>query len=457
MAVDVFDRAVVLPGSGDRGRLAGRLEQSFAAEEREGRWLAFRGGTIALVSIAFLLLFVVPIPSVFYYHALLAVFILLSYAQVWLDDTGRFQWWHAYALAAVEFALLAFTLLYPNPFEPAGMPPQLGLRFGNFVYFYVMLARLAFTYQPRLVLWGGAMGALAWTAGTAWLASLPDTVLVPVEGDTVEQAVEGFTQPTFVDLDAWLRDISVFMIIAALLALVVARSRRLVVRQANLERERANLARYFPPATVDRLARQDAALVQVREEHAAVLFADLVGFTRWSERHGPTEVIALLREVHARLAEAVFRHEGTLDKFIGDGMMATFGTPEPGHRDASNALACTVALVGEFEAWNERRVRRGEEPVRLSVGVHYGPVVIGDIGTDRRLELAVLGDSVNVASRLESLTRELGCHAVVSEALVEAAEREADGGEIAGLVDFARRGPQTLRGRAEEVCVLTYA
>ena len=140
MAVDVIEQAGALPAPGDQARLATRLERSFAAEEREGRWLAFRGGTVALVAIAFLLLFVAPLPSVLYYQGLLAVFILLSYAQVWLDDAGRFQWWQAYALTAVEFALLAFTLLYPNPFEPAGIPPQLGLRFGNFVYFYVLLA-----------------------------------------------------------------------------------------------------------------------------------------------------------------------------------------------------------------------------------------------------------------------------------------------------------------------------
>src|SRR4051812_49090995 len=99
------------------GRRSGRLAQTFAAEEREGRRLDFRGRTIALVAIAILLFFVAPFPSVLYYHALLAVFVLLGYARVWLDDSGRFEWWHPYLLTTLDFALLAFTLIYPNPFE----------------------------------------------------------------------------------------------------------------------------------------------------------------------------------------------------------------------------------------------------------------------------------------------------------------------------------------------------
>jgi adenylate cyclase len=262
--------------------------------------------------------------------------------------------------------------------------------------------------------------------------------------------------PTFVDLDMPIRDIVVFLIVASLLAAVVTRSRQLVERQASLERERGNLARYFPPATVDRLARQDTALAQVREQDIAVLFADLVGFTHWAERHAPHEVIGMLREVHARLEEEVFRHHGTLDKFIGDGLMATFGTPDQGPRDAINAVDCVKAIVTDFEAWNERRKTRNKAPVQIAVGVHYGPVVVGNIGTDRRLEFAVLGDTVNVASRLEALTRELGVNAVISSALADAVRNEAPEEADKILSGFVDRGAVTLRGRDHQVEVLTF-
>ena len=267
--------------------------------------------------------------------------------------------------------------------------------------------------------------------------------------------LRSYLQPTFIALGVHLQEVVVFCIVAVLLSIVVTRSRRLVTRQVSLERERSNLARYFSPATVDRLATRDTALSQIREQNVAVLFADIVGFTSWAERHQPAQVIGLLRDVHARLESAVFDHHGTLDKFIGDGMMATFGTPDPGPRDATNALSCVRTILKAFEDWNERLRREGHEPVRIFLGLHYGPVVVGDIGTDRRLELAVLGDTVNVASRLESLTRELNCRAVVSAEAVQALEKEVDEDHSPALEGFTERGTRPLKGRRAKVTVWT--
>jgi len=442
-------------GAASDAELPLRMAQRLAAEEEAGRRIALRGRSVALGAVGILLFALVPYPQVFYYEALLAVFLLLGFAGLSLQNSSMHRWWQDYLLIALDFALLAFTLIYPNPLSPVEYSPQLALRTGLFAYFYVLLVGLGFGFRPRHVLWGGASGAMAWGAGVTWLALLPDTILLIPPSDESSAMSAAGSLPTVVDLDAPIQDIVVFLIVAALLALIVSRSRGLVLRQARVERERANLARYFKPETVNRLARQDAAMAQIREQHVAVLFADLVGFTRWSERHAPAEVIRLLREVHSRLEGAVFHHDGTLDKFIGDGMMATFGTPDTGPRDATNAVACAVAILAEFEAWNGRRSRAGQEPVRISLGLHFGPVVVGNIGTDRRLEFGVLGDTVNVANRLEAITRDLHCRAVISAAIADAVRREADGGN-ALLEGFEARGPQALRGREEKVPVLSY-
>ena len=431
-----------------------RLERAFAAEQRDGLRLAVRARTFALGAIMVLLLFVSPWPSVLYYHGLIAVFLLLGYAEYVLYCSPRHRSWHDFAFAAASFGLLGFTLIVPNPFASFPYPPQLVFRFGNFIYFFVVLMSMAFTYRPRVVLWGGLFGVLSWSAGVLWMLTLPSThISVGPVTDGPDELFAMIGDPTFVDLGVRLQEAVVFLIVAALLAVFVARARRLVWRQAAVERERANLARYFAPTMVDRLAQTESPLSQVREQPSAVMFADIVGFTRWAEQRQPVEVISLLRQVHARLEQAVFEHSGTLDKFVGDGVMATFGTPEPGPRDAANALACVGAVLATFAEWNAAREAAGEAAIRISIGVHYGLVVVGDIGSERRLELAVLGDTVNVASRLERLTRDLDCRAVVSDAVVQALP--SGEAECALAATFARVAPQHLRGRSETVSVWT--
>jgi PAS domain S-box-containing protein len=210
------------------------------------------------------------------------------------------------------------------------------------------------------------------------------------------------------------------------------------------ERKRASLARYFSPNMVDELMQKGGDLDTARVQPVAVLFVDMVGFTRVSARLPSVEVIGLLREVLAIFEEAVFAHGGTLDKYLGDGLMATFGTPWPGKRDATNALACAKAMTERIVVWNAHRQSAGLEPLHIGIGIHYGEAVLGDIGGERRMEFAVVGDTVNVASRLQDMTRALDIAILASQAVVDAVEAEE--GSLA-LGEFRDLGEHSLRGR----------
>ena len=118
------------------------------------------------------------------------------------------------------------------------------------------------------------------------------------------------------------------------------------------------------------------------------------------------------------MADAVFVHDGTLEKYIGDALMATFGTPRTSATDARDAIACSQAMLATIAAWNQERSARGEPPIRIGIGLHYGEVVLGDIGDARCMEFAVLGDTVNVAKHLETLCRSLDADVVVSDDLL---------------------------------------
>ncbi len=323
---------------------------------------------------------------------------------------------------------------------------------------FLAVATLAYSWRTLI-----AFGA--WTAGL-WLIAL---TLVAIFGTEIpelsEKAAVAFSEyerilaavdPNDPRVPDRIQEIVILLIVAGILVVNGRRNNKLIFRQADAARERANLARHFPPNIVDQMAERDQPLGAVRSQNVAAMFVDIVGFTRMAEQQTPEEVVALLRQFHARLEAAVFNHQGTLDKFLGDGLMATFGTPEPGPHDANNALRCGHAMLADISKWNLERKEAGAKPIHVSIGIHYGSVVLGDIGSERRLEYAVLGDTVNVASRLEALTRNLGVSMVVSDELVIAV-RHGTGADVeAALADLDNSGQQHLRGRDEPISVWTF-
>ena len=184
----------------------------------------------------------------------------------------------------------------------------------------------------------------------------------------------------------------------------------------------------------------------------AVLFVDIVGFTEYASDRSPEEVISVLREFHGLMEVEVFRHHGTLDKYLGDGLMATFGTPMPSDKDAVNALTCARKMIEATADWNAKRKAAGEPEIRASFGLHYGPAVLGDIGGENRLEYAVIGNTVNVASRLEALSRPLHSRLVVSGDVVDQVHSEQP--DCDQLMDGLHSlEPQSVRGVSKPVPV----
>lgn len=430
------------------------LARALAEEKRNGQRIAAIARTLALAVIAVLLPFLNFDWSVLYYEFLLLVFVAIGWAQIRVARVGRSD--AELALVFADLALLTFTILVPNPFLDSEMPTAFMYRFDNFIYFFILLAVGTLAYSWRTVLTIGSWTALLWVGGLAtvnWyghrLPHLTDA-LAAVAGDN--RVLLEFLDPNSTIASLRVQEIVVFLIVAAILALKGYRTNQLIMRQATIAAERANLSRYFPQNLVDVLASAEHDVGAVRTQEVAVLFADIVGFTEIAERHPPQKVMELLRRYHSVLENAVFAHGGTLDKYLGDGVMATFGTPLAGPDDAANALAAARRIVADMDECSRDCAARGDPRFRVSVGLHFGTVILGDIGPPRRLEFAAVGDTVNVASRLESVTRELGCHLVVSDSVVARLKgRQPQAGElVAGLEP---RPGLRLRGRATPIDV----
>ena len=220
------------------------------------------------------------------------------------------------------------------------------------------------------------------------------------------------------------------------------------LRQREFIRE--TFGRYVSRQVADEILSGDVELGgELRT--VTMLFSDIRGFTAMSESLSPGEVVAFLNEYLNAMVTAVFEHGGTPDKFIGDAIMATFGVPvtagDPGE-DARAAVRCAVAMSCALEELNAARVARGHAPIEIGIGVHTGEVVAGNIGSPQRMEYTVIGDAVNLTSRIEGLTKSVGRRILISDSTAAFLE---------GTVELVEVATLPVRGRQESVRLFTVA
>ena len=190
------------------------------------------------------------------------------------------------------------------------------------------------------------------------------------------------------------------------------------VREATLQ-ERSNnlLGRYFSPEVRDEIEKNKFDLSQSaeKEQNIAVMFTDISDFTKLSEGLEPKEVLNLLSEYQTKMVAAVFQNGGSVDKFIGDSVMATFGTPVSRGNDAQNALNCIRQMQISMREWEKERSESDMPAIKHRVGVHYGSCFVGNVGSEDRVEFTVIGDTVNVASRICEACKEVKSDVLISD------------------------------------------
>ncbi|CAN5594670.1 adenylate/guanylate cyclase domain-containing protein [soil metagenome] len=212
-------------------------------------------------------------------------------------------------------------------------------------------------------------------------------------------------------------------------------------RLAREEVARANYSRFMPEYVVRQLLEDpDSFKLGGVNQTITVLFADIRGFTSFSEKENPEKVVGLLNRYFSAMSEIIFAHGGTLDKYIGDGLMAIFGAPTATPEDAKNALKTAVTMQQRLVNLNNELEADGFDRIQIGIGLHTGVATIGYIGSEKRSEYTAIGDTVNLASRLESNAR--GGQILISEATATA------GGELFSIVP---QKPLVVKNRLQPV------
>lgn len=212
-------------------------------------------------------------------------------------------------------------------------------------------------------------------------------------------------------------------------------------RLAREEVARANYSRFMPEYVVQQLLENPNSFrLGGANQAITILFADIRGFTSFAEGEKPENVVGLLNEYFSAMTEIIFEHGGTLDKYIGDGLMALFGAPTATPYDAANAVKAAVAMQRRLLTLNPELLERGYSQIAVGIGLHTGEATVGYIGSEQRSEYTAIGDAVNLASRLESNT--------VGGQILISSECAAAAGEI---FPMSRREPLTVKNRKAPV------
>ncbi|MBT3790860.1 MAG: adenylate/guanylate cyclase domain-containing protein [Alphaproteobacteria bacterium] len=411
----------------------------FKQEERNGQRLALKGRIYTLIPIAILLLFVTPIPDVFYFHGLITVFGVLGVLGYFWQRHPAFKGWHQRIFATADFALLTSILVIPNPLATLDYPPQLTYHLNNSIYLYVVLMGLAFSYRPATVIFGGIAGAVCWGLGLVWMLSLPDTlsILNVDEAKLIADPFMYLSNIKFIDLGVRLQEVVVFLVCAGLVATIVMRSRRLVYRQAMAEQDRhfvrEALGKYVPASVANAIINDRGALEPQRQT-ATMLFADIEGFTGMVERMDPADVLAMLNAYFSKVGKVIVEEGGVINQFQGDAVLATFNLPieDPDHAGAAIRAAQKIRSAAEQHEFAGHKLD-------CRVGIATGEVVAGSVGSGQQLAYTVHGDAVNLAARLEQMNKETDTRILISESTIAASTAEFDSRLI---------GEIPIRGRA---------
>lgn len=280
-------------------------------------------------------------------------------------------------------------------------PPAIYLKAPTLLYVFIIIALRALRFDPVWVLLAGGAAAFG------WLVLLAYAIWGQPMSTMITHSFAEYATSAKLLVGAEVDKIISILVVTSVLGLALERARRMLVRAVSEEVAATELSRFFAPDIAAQIVNSSERLEPgsgaVRE--AAIMFVDLRGFTSLASMITPSELVGLLGDYHRTVLPTVHRHYGSVVTYLGDGIMIAFGAPLTSATCAADAARAAEDLIEDLARWAEERSASGLPLLRAGIGVSFGPVVCGAIGTEGRLEYATIGDPVNRAARLQGLTK----------------------------------------------------
>jgi adenylate cyclase len=380
---------------------------------------------------------------------ILGIYTALTLLRLGLALRHMLKPWMLYASTLLDMILLmaviwSFHLTY-------GQPPGFYLKIPTFAFVFIFIALRALRFEARFVVFAGVMGIIGWVLLVAFASGVTDAWGYGVGRPSgcvahpcrTRNFIE-YMRTDFLLYGAEVERIVTIAVVTLVLALAISRARRLLIRAATEQVAARDLSRFLDPEVAERIRRSemDIAAGEGEVRDVAILTTDLRGFTGVSTAMAPGDVMKLLQEYQGRVCPAILAAGGSIDKFLGDGILSSFGAARPGPSYAADALRAADAVLLAVEHWTEERVASGRPAVRVGLAIASGRVVFGAVGDGDRLEYTVIGDAVNLAAKLEKHTKAEGVRALTDRATYDLALAQG----YAEPRDRERRPARTVSG-----------
>lgn len=352
-------------------------------------------------------------------------------------------WFLALSVVADILLLIGIIWSFHIDYE---QPAAFYLKAPTLMYVFIFIAIRALRFDSWYVLVSGFAAAAGWSLLIAY-AVFSDGGM-----DAITQDYVLYLTGNKILLGAEFDKVITILLVTIILAVAIMRAKRTLVRGAEEHAAAVALSRFFSPEIADQItqSREEIHAGKGQQRNAAILMTDIRGFTKIASELPANEVITILTEYQSRLVPAIQECGGSIDKFLGDGILATFGAAMPSSTYAADALRAAEAIYRAADDWSAERIAAGKLDLKVAVSVTTGPVIFGAIGDESRLEYTVIGDPVNLAAKLDKHGKGLRARIVTTCETMERAQRQdfaatlpfdesrgADVDDVAEKVDLA--------------------
>lgn len=290
-------------------------------------------------------------------------------------------------------------------------PPEIYLKAPTLMYVFIMIALRALRFEPAYVIITGVAAALGWSILVLY-------ALLEGTDAMITQSFLTYMTSHSVLIGAEVDKLVSILSVTGVLALAVHRARNILYRAAIDGQAAADLSRFFAPEVAGRIrsTEHDIAPGAADTRAASIVFIDMRGFTPLSERLGPHEIMALLSDYQDFVIEILRKHNGSIDKFMGDGVLASFGATALSETFAADSARALEELVRKSRVWRAQRIAKNLPVADVAAALATGIVVFGAVGNRDRLEYTVIGETVNLAAKLEKHCKAVPCAALMPQA-----------------------------------------